>query len=48
MHEFIELLCVDIILGDKTLIECDIYRRPGSDFDQFIVRYINIIRNFSN
>ena len=48
MYDFIESLCVEIILGNETFVVCVIYRRPGSDFDQFIVRYADILRSFSN
>ena len=48
MYEFIESLCVEIILGNETFVVCVIYRRPGSDFDQFMVKYKEILRNFSN
>ena len=48
MYDFIETLCVEITVENETYFLCLLYRRPGSDFDQFLVNYYEILRKFGN
>ena len=45
IHSYIESLCIEIQFENECYFVCLIYRRPGSDFDQFMLSYNHIICN---
>ena len=42
-ESFLECICIEVEVGSKKTTVCLMYRRPGSNFDQFMVKYEEII-----
>lgn len=48
MTDYVEALGIEINLDGEIFCICSIYRKPGSDFEQFMNAYQDILRNIGN